>query len=134
MTGFTALLIFVILSLLLAMTYTGYRVPQIFLGNKKANHWERNQPVDDPAFLVRAKGAHLNCLENLPLFAALVLTAAATGQSAVVDGLAGVFIFCRLGQSAAHLIGTSLPMVLVRATLFVAQVLIMLYLAWMLMP
>ncbi|MGB1203983.1 MAG: MAPEG family protein, partial [Alloalcanivorax venustensis] len=80
MTGFTALLIFVILSLLLAMTYAGYRVPQIFLGNKKANHWERNQPVDDPAFLVRAKGAHLNCLENLPLFAALVLTAAATGQ------------------------------------------------------
>ena len=127
MTGFTGLLIFVILSLLLAMTYAGYRVPQIFLGNKKANHWERNQPVDDPAFLVRAKGAHLNCLENLPLFAALVLTAAATGQSAVVDGLAGVFIF-------AHLIGTSLPLVLVRATLFVAQVLIMLYLAWMLMP
>ena len=39
MTGFTALLIFVILSLLLAMTYAGYRVPQIFLGNKKANHW-----------------------------------------------------------------------------------------------
>ncbi|MBA4731802.1 MAG: MAPEG family protein, partial [Alcanivorax sp.] len=31
-------------------------------------------------------------------------------------------------------IGTSLPLVLVRATLFVAQVLIMLYLAWMLMP
>ena len=35
MTGFTALLIFVILSLLLAMTYAGYRVPQIFLGNKR---------------------------------------------------------------------------------------------------
>jgi len=34
MTGFTALLIFVVLSLLLAMTYAGYRVPQIFLGNK----------------------------------------------------------------------------------------------------
>ncbi len=63
-----------------------------------------------------------------------MLTAAATGQSAVVDGLAGAFIFCRLGQSAAHLIGTSLPLVLVRATLFVAQVLIMLYLAWTLLP
>ena len=99
MTGFTALLIFVVLSLLLAMTYAGYRVPQIFLGNKKASHWERNQPVDDPAFLVRAKGAHLNCLENLPLFAALVLTAAATGQSAVVDGWPAYSSFAVWGRA-----------------------------------
>lgn len=133
MTGFTALLIFVGLSILLALVYATYRVPKIFLGKKKADHWERNQPVDDPAFLVRAKGAHLNCLENLPLFAALVLTAAALDQSAVVDGVASVFIYCRLGQSVAHLIGTSLPLILVRATLFVVQALIMLYLVWALL-
>lgn len=130
MTGLTALLIFVAWTILLVLIYAGYRVPMIFAGKKKANHWERNQPVDDPAFLVRVKGAHLNCMESLPLFAAVVLAAAAMGRSEVVDGIAGIFIYCRLGQSIVHLIGTSLPLILIRATLFVVQLLLMLYVVW----
>lgn len=130
MTGFNALLIFVAWSIVLVLIYAGYRVPMILSGQQKANHWERNQPVDDPAFLVRVKGAHLNCLENLPLFAALVLTAAAMGRNGIVDGIAGVFIYCRLGQGIVHLIGTSLPLILIRATLFVVQLLLMLYVVW----
>lgn len=128
MTGITALLLFIGWTLLLALFYAGYRVPPILLGKKSANHWERGKPVDDPAILVRAKGAHLNCLENLPLFAALVLVGVVTNQTAVVDSVAGIMIFARFGQSIAHLIGTSLPLVLIRATLFVVQVAIMLYL------
>jgi uncharacterized MAPEG superfamily protein len=128
MTGITALLLFIGWTLLLALLYAGYRVPPILLGKKSANHWERGKPVDDPAILVRAKGAHLNCLENLPLFAALVLVGVVTNQSAVVDSVASIMIFARFGQSIVHLIGTSLPLVLIRATLFIVQVAIMLYL------
>lgn len=128
MTGITALLLFIGWTLVLALSYAGFRVPPILLGKKSANHWERGQPVDDPAILVRAKGAHLNCLENLPLFAALVLIGVVTNRSAIVDSVAGVMIAARFGQSIVHLIGTSLPLILVRATLFVVQVVIMLYL------
>lgn len=133
MTGMTALLIYIVWTLILALSYATYRLPLVLTGKKAANHWERGKEVDDPAILVRAKAAHLNCLENLPLFAALVLVAAATGQSDTVNALAGFIVAARIGQSLVHLIGTSFPLVFIRASLFLAQVALMLYLAFALM-
>ncbi len=133
MTGMTALLIYIVWTLILALSYATYRLPLVLTGKKAANHWERGNAVDDPAILVRAKAAHLNCLENLPLFAALVLVAAATGQSETVNAVAGFIVAARIGQSLVHLIGTSFPLVFVRASLFLAQVALMLYLAVALM-
>ena len=130
MTGFTAVLLYLIWTLLLAVSYAGFRVPMVLLGRKRANHWERNQAVDDPAILVRAKGAHLNCVENFALFAALVCVAALLNKSPVVDALACYVLYARVGQSLAHLAGTSLPLVGLRATLFIAQVGLMLYMAY----
>ena len=129
MTGMTALLIYIVWTLILALSYATYRLPLVLTGKKAANHWERGNAVDDPAILVRAKAAHLNCLENLPLFAALVLVAAATGQSETVNAVAGFIVAARIGQSVVHLIGTSSPLVFIRASLFLAQVALMLYLA-----
>ena len=133
MTGITALLLLIGWTMLLALSYATYRIPQIFLAGKPASHWERTQPVDDPPVLVRAKGAHLNTLENIPLFAALVLVAAVTGQSPVVDALAGYFLAARLAQSVAHILGTSLPLVMLRATFFLAQIGMMFYMVWALL-
>lgn len=130
MSGITALLIYIVWTLVLALSYATYRLPLVLTGKKTANHWERGQSVDDPAILVRAKAAHLNCLENLPLFAALVLVAAATGQSETVNAVAGVLIAARIGQSLVHLIGTSFALVFIRASLFLVQVGLMLYLAF----
>jgi uncharacterized MAPEG superfamily protein len=129
----TALLIYIVWTLILALSYATYRLPLVLTGKKAANHWERGNAVDDPAILVRAKAAHLNCLENLPLFAALVLVAAATSQSDTVNAVAGFIVAARIGQSLVHLIGTSFPLVFVRASLFLAQVALMLYLAFALL-
>ncbi|MBQ24372.1 MAPEG family protein [Alcanivorax sp.] len=133
MTGMTALLIYIVWTLILALSYATYRLPLVLTGKKAASHWERGEPVDDPAILVRAKAAHLNCLENLPLFAALVLVAAATGQSETVNAVAGFVVAARIGQSLVHLVGTSFPLVFIRASLFLAQVALMLYLAFALL-
>ncbi|MDX1823518.1 MAG: MAPEG family protein [Thiohalomonadales bacterium] len=133
MTGITALLIYIVWTLILALSYATYRLPLVLTGKKAANHWERGQPVDDPAILVRAKAAHLNCLENLPLFAALVLVAAVTGQNDTVNALAGFIVAARIGQSLVHLVGTSFPLVFTRASLFLVQVVLMLYLAFALL-
>lgn len=71
--------------------------------------------------------AHLNCLEFLPIATAVGLVAAVTGQAAVTDPLAMPLLYLRVGQSLVHLTSTSIPFVLMRATLFVGQLLIVLY-------
>ena len=76
------------------------------------------------AFGLRVTRAHANCLENLALPAAIILLAMvqAQGQPAITDGLALVFLASRIGQSLVHMLFTqSVPIVVVRATLFVVQ-------------
>ena len=133
MSGLTAVLLYIVWTLLLAIIYASYRLPLIFSGKQPANHWERGQPVDDPAILVRAKSAHLNCLENFPLFAAVVFVAAFLSKSPIVDAVAAYVLYARVAQGVVHLIGTSTPLVLLRATLFMAQVILILYVVWALL-
>lgn len=76
---------------------------------------------DVEGFASRLTRAHLNCLELLPVAAAVILAAAVSGNSAVTDPWAMFFLYARIGQSVMHLIGTSVPLVLIRATLFVVQ-------------
>ena len=74
------------------------------------------------AFGLRVTRAHANCLENLALPAAIILIAMVQGQTAITDGLALVFLASRIGQSLVHMLFIqSVPIVVVRATLFVVQ-------------
>ncbi len=58
---------------------------------------------DDRRLIWRLFRAHVNLLENLPLFASVVLVAAVTGrQSATLDTLAVAYLCARLGQSISH--------------------------------
>jgi uncharacterized MAPEG superfamily protein len=70
---------------------------------------------------------HLNCLEFLPIFAAVGLAGVVAGKAVITDPLAMPLLYLRVGQSVAHLISTAVPFVMIRATLFVGQVLIVLY-------
>ena len=45
-----------------------------------------------------------------------------SGQGAAIDALAPWVLYARVGQSVVHLIGVNQPLVLVRAGLFGAQV------------
>lgn len=130
MTGMTALLLFAAWTLVIMFAYVGYRVALVLAGKKPANAWTRGMPTDDPGFVVRASHAHANCVENLPVFAAIVLAAAALGKSAVVDQVALYYLLARLAQTTVHLISISHWMVFVRANLFVVQVLLSFYMIW----
>ena len=58
---------------------------------------------DDRRLIWRLFRAHANCIENLPLFAAVVLVAALIGrQSRALDVLAVAYLAARLGQSISH--------------------------------
>jgi uncharacterized MAPEG superfamily protein len=82
---------------------------------------------DIEGFGQRLTRAHLNCVELLPVFAAVILAAAVAGKGAVTDGLAMTALYARFGQSIVHMASTAVPAVLVRATLFVVQLAII---AW----
>lgn len=121
MTGFTAVLLYVVWIQILALAYAFPRVPMALFGGRKFSDWERTEVNRDPALMVRAKGAHLNCVENFPLFAGVVVVAALLGKSAVVDSLAVCILLARVGQSVSHLISTAPFFLLLRATFFLAQ-------------
>lgn len=122
MTGLTALLLFAAWTIAMVLASQGYRLSQILAFKQPVNAFPRSAPNKDPEFFVRARDAHLNCLENLPIFAAIVLAAAAMGQSAVVDALGAYVLLARVAQSVTHLIGTSVILVWIRATFFLIQI------------
>lgn len=75
----------------------------------------------------RAVRAHANCVENLPVFAAVVLTAAAARLDPPGFGaLAAATVAARVVQTSVHmLLPVSNPVVAARFTFFLVQVLAM---------
>ena len=70
----------------------------------------------------RAVRAHLNCVENLPVFAAIVLATQASGlHSATLDILSAGVVAARVVQTSAHLASGSNAAVAVRSTFFSVQ-------------
>ena len=130
MTAITALLLFSTWTLVLMFIYVNYRVLLTLTGKKPANSWMRGQPNDDPAFFTRVQHAHMNCVENLPVFAAIVLAAYAIGKSAAVDGVAAYVLYLRLVQSTIHMISVNATAVFFRAIFFTLQALLFLYMIW----
>lgn len=121
MTALQALLGFAAWTVLLVLLVFAYRGGR-FLAGTPINSWPRGAKAADDASLVkRIEDAHANCLENLPVFAAIVLSAAALGRLGAVEGLAPWVLYARLGQTAAHLWGTGPLQVLVRASFWAVQ-------------
>ena len=66
----------------------------------------------------RVTRAHGNSLEWLVIPVGILGYALATGNTGVTDGLAMIFLGARVLQSVSHMISTSTPVVLLRATFF----------------
>jgi uncharacterized MAPEG superfamily protein len=130
--AYNAVLLYAGWILVLALFYALPRVPQALLGHKRIDSWERGKESTDPMFLQRAKSAHLNCLENFPVFAAVVAIAGLMGQIDAINGIAVFVLYARIAQSIAHILGTSFILVFSRATFFLAQVFITLYMVYLL--
>jgi uncharacterized MAPEG superfamily protein len=83
---------------------------------------------DMPGFGRRLTRARDNCFETLPVFAAIALGAQLSGRLEVTNGLAPWVLYSRIAQSVTHIASTSVPAVLLRATMLVVQLAI--YLTW----
>lgn len=79
----------------------------IFSGQAELKSFPGDEPHGSP-FYRRATRAHANCVENLPVFASIVLAAEASGaQSGMFDVLAVIVFFARVLQTTTHLISGS---------------------------
>lgn len=127
-----ALICFATWTMLVALVMVNHRVFYVLSGRRKINAFTPDG-TGVSAFQQRACRAHANCYENLPVFASLVLGAAAAGRGAITDPLATYAIYARIIQSTVHLMSTSEIAVMVRATFWTAQMVIMLVWAWRLL-
>ena len=125
-TSLYALLAFTAWTLLLVFVVLLYRTGIVFMRRHPANSWPRGEkpPTDEPGVVTRMGHAYLNCLEGLPVFAALIAIAAISGQLQYTDPLAPWVVVARVGQSVTHMIGVSHWLVFIRANFFAAQLLL----------
>ncbi len=100
-----------------------YRVARFFSGAEKVNAWQRGvKNPRDAGLWYRLYDAHINCVETLPVFLAIVVAAHISNKLAIVDALAGYILPLRIGQSLAHASGSGQVNVFIRANFFMGQV------------
>ncbi len=120
-TPLWCLLGFVAWTLVLLLGVGFSRVGIVLSGRKKANEFPSGVPHGGDAYW-RLNRAHMNCVENLPLFASVVLIATVAGvKVALLDTLARVYLIARIGQSVTHVSSGSVVAVNVRFTFFLIQ-------------
>jgi uncharacterized MAPEG superfamily protein len=121
-TPLWCLLGFVTWTLVLLLGVGFSRVGAVLGGRKKANEFPSGVPHGGDAYW-RLNRAHMNCVENLPLFASVVLVATVAGLKApILDTLARVYLGARIGQSVTHVSSGSVMAIKVRFTFFLVQI------------
>ena len=119
-----AVICFATWTIVTALVMVNHRVFFVLTGRRRINTFTPDGVAVSP-FQARACRVHANCYENIPVFASLLLGAAAAGKGAVTDPLAMVVVYARVVQSTVHLLSTSEIAVTIRATFWTAQIVIM---------
>lgn len=113
----------------LALSYPLIRTALVAMGRKRADEFPADAPHEGSPLYRRLWRAHLNGVENLPLVAAVLLTAAASGQTAISDPLAPWLLAARICQSTIHIIAVNHVTVSTRATFWMAQLAMLAWIA-----
>jgi uncharacterized MAPEG superfamily protein len=89
--------------LTLSTTVGWYRWSRILTGRTEIKEFRADEPQGSDWYR-RAIRAHANCLENLPVYTAIVVAMIATGvQSGTLDVLAVVMLVARICQTVVHI-------------------------------
>jgi len=121
-TPLCALMGFVFWTVLIVLAIGTVRVAEVLSGKTAVNGFPSGQPHGGDAYW-RLNRAHLNCVENLPLFAAVVLAGHVTGLTAgTFATFAQVYIAARVVQTLIHVSSGSVMAVNLRFGAFIVQV------------
>jgi uncharacterized MAPEG superfamily protein len=109
-----------------------YRWSRILSGRTKISHWTADPDVGSGIY-PRAMRAHMNCIENLPVFGAIVLAIDHVGlDNALVNTLAITVLVARIVQSLVHITLTQTDRVIfVRFAFYFFQIIAMIVMAVM---
>ncbi|WP_422420601.1 MAPEG family protein [Pseudomonas sp. GZD-222] len=121
------LLAFAAWTLLILLGTVGvYRWSMILTGRATVREWQPGTPQGS-AWYQRAMNAHRNCIENLPVYGAIVLVLNASGlTSSTLDILALVLITARVLQSLVHICFEQTEAVaILRFVFFLIQIIMM---------
>jgi uncharacterized MAPEG superfamily protein len=118
--GFTAW--FLVLTFALAF----WRV-RVSVSTGKAINSYSADGADLPGFGHRLTRARDNCFETLPVFVAIALAANALGKLDMLNELAPWILLSRIIQSLIHMVSTSSPAIVARATMLTVQLVIYSY-------
>ena len=122
---------FALWTLILVLSIATFRaVSDLILKRGIALNCFKPDGSDVPGFGQRLTRAHLNSLEVLPIFAAVVLIASLAGQMALLEPTVMYILYARVAQSIAHIISTSIIAVLFRGIFFVIQVALLVSYIW----
>jgi uncharacterized MAPEG superfamily protein len=103
-----------------------YRWSRILTGRAKLNEFPADLPHGDDWYR-RAMRSHANCLENLPIYTAIVVVIVATStHSPILDILAILLLFARILQTVIHIGFEQSNMIVgIRFSLFFTQLICM---------
>lgn len=133
-TPIWVLLAFALWTIAVLMVGIGVRRWSLILtGRAQLTDFPADQPHGGDAYR-RAVRAHANCIENLPVYGAIVFALfAAQLNSATLDALAIAFLVARVGQSLVHMLFTETNLTVgIRFTFFLIQIVVMIWMATML--
>jgi uncharacterized MAPEG superfamily protein len=117
----TALIAYALWALLLVLAVGTWRSFLVMRGKARANSFTPGTPHGTDAYW-RINRAHLNTVENLPIFAAIVLSGWVVGQETVTfNRLAAIVIGARIVQSLIHIVSGSATAVTFRFLAFAVQ-------------
>lgn len=81
-----------------------YRLSRVLTGRASMAEWRADLPQGSEWYQ-RAMRAHMNCVENLPVYGAIVMALTATGlRSPLIDGFAITMLVARIGQTLVHVV------------------------------
>ena len=114
--------------LLLAATVGVHRWSLILTRRAAINEFPADAPVG-PGFYQRATRAHLNCIENLPVYGAIVFAITVTGKTnLLLDALSVAVLSARVCQTLVHVLFVqSARVVTYRFSLYTVQLVAMLW-------
>ena len=134
-TPLLCLLFFALWTVALVLFVIGaYRVGEILTGQRRIDSFPADQAHEGPGWYQRALRAHLNCVENLPVFGAVVLVGELSGgASSLAELLAPVYLGARVLQTLTHICSVSPAAITLRFIFFVIQLGCFLAMSWALL-
>lgn len=132
-TALIALTLYAIWAMVLVLSVAAVRVHQVVVGGAKPDSFTAGIP-HGPEPYWRLNRAHMNTIENLPIFATVVLAGWAAGAAdSTFNVLAVIVVSARAIQSLIHISSGTVQAINLRFTAFAVQVVCQFWMAWLIL-